>query len=79
MSTERDPEIEREERDVYIIIMVALSPVVVAALYHGGAAVDSGTTLSILIVALGAIGLATGVRAMRSKLPRARVHRRPPR
>jgi len=74
----RDQEIEirREERAIYIIIMAALSPVVVAALYRGGAEIDGGTTLSFLIVLLGVIGLATGIRAMRSRLPRARVHRR---
>jgi hypothetical protein len=77
--TRRDPEIEREERAIYIIIMAALSPVVVAALARGGVSLDGGTTLSFLIVALGVVGLATGVRAMRSRLPRARVHRRPPR
>ena len=74
--TDPDPELEREERAIYIIIMVALAPVVVAALYHGGAAFDGGTTLSLLIVALGVIGLGAGVRAMRSRLPPARVHRR---
>jgi hypothetical protein len=76
---DQDREIQREERAIYLIIMIALSPVIVAALYHHGAAMDSGTTLSFLIVALGLIGLATGVRAMRSRLPRARVHRRTPR
>lgn len=75
--SDQDREIEREERAIYIIIMVALSPVIVAALYRGGAAFDGGTTLSFLIVALVAIGLTAGVRAMRTKLPRARVHRRP--
>jgi hypothetical protein len=76
---DRDPEIEREERAIYIIIMAALSPVVIAALYRGGAALDGGTTLSFLIVILGVLGLAAGIRAMRSRLPRARVVRRPPR
>jgi hypothetical protein len=74
-----DREIRREERAIYIIILVALSPVVIAALYDGGAEMDGGTTLSFLIVVLGVIGLATGIRAMRSRLPRARVHRRRPR
>jgi hypothetical protein len=74
--SDQDLEIRREERAIYIIIMVALSPVVVAALYRGGASIDGGTTLSFLIVALGVLGLATGVRVMRSRLPRARVHRR---
>ena len=77
--THRDPEIEREERAIYIIITAALLPVVVAALARGGVSLDGGTTLSFLIVALGVVGLATGVRAMRSRLPRARVHRRRPR
>jgi hypothetical protein len=75
----QDHEIRREERAIYVIIMVVLSPVVVAALHHRGVVIDGGTTLSFLIVALGVIGLAAGVRAMRPRLPRARVHRRPPR
>jgi len=77
--TDHDLEIRREERAIYVIILAALSPVVVAALYRGGASIDGGTTLSFLIVALGVIGLATGIRAMRSRLPRARVRRRRPR
>jgi hypothetical protein len=74
-----DPDLAREERAIYIIIMAALSPVVVAALHRGGAEIGGGTTLSFLIVALGLIGLCARVRAMRTRLPRARVHRRPPR
>jgi hypothetical protein len=74
-----DLEIEREERAIYLIIVTALSPVVVAVLYGGGAEVDGGATLGLLIVVLGMLGLRAGVRAMRSKLPRARVHRRLPR
>jgi hypothetical protein len=73
-----DLEIKREERAIYIIIMAALSPVVIAVLYRGGAVIDGGTTLSLLIVALGVVGLVAGVRAMRSRLPQARVHRRRP-
>ncbi len=73
-----DLEIEREQRAIYIIIMVALSPVVGAALDRSGAEIDSGTTLSLLLVVLGVIGLAAGVRAKRFRLPRAQVHRRRP-
>ena len=72
-------EIQREERAIYIIIAVALSPVVVSALINSDAEIDGGTTLSFVIVALAVIGLATGVRAMRARLPLARVHRRRPR
>lgn len=74
-----DLEIQREERAIYIIILVALSPVLVAALIRDGAAIDGGTTLSFLIAVLGVLGLATGVRAMDARLPRARLHRRRPR
>ena len=74
-----DTEIEREERAIYMIITVALSPVVASALIQDGVELDGGTTLSFLIVALGLAGLVAGVRAMRSRLPRARVHRRRPR
>jgi hypothetical protein len=80
-ASEPDPttEIQREERAIYIIIAVALSPVVVSALINSDAEIDGGTTLSFLIVALAVIGLAAVVRAMRTRLPRARVHRRRPR
>ena len=72
-------EIEREERAIYIIITAALLPVVASALIQDSVDLDGGTTLSFLIVALGVAGLVTGVRAMRSRLPRARVHRHGPR
>jgi hypothetical protein len=74
-----DQEIEREERAIYIIILGALSPVVVAVLLRGDGVFDAGTTLSFLIVALGILGLAAGLRAWRARLPRARVYRRRPR
>lgn len=74
-----DLEIQREERAIYIIILVALSPVLIAALIRDGAEIDGGTTLSFLIAMLGVLGLVAGVRAMRARLPRARLHRRRPR
>ncbi|HWO24668.1 MAG TPA: hypothetical protein VNO30_38260 [Kofleriaceae bacterium] len=72
---DRDRDLQREERAIYAIIIAALLPVVVAALYRGGAEIDGGTTLSFLIAALGLLGLGAGIRAMRARLPRARVHR----
>jgi len=70
-----DAEIEREERAIYLIITAALSPVVASALIQDGVELGGGTTLSFLIVGLGVAGFCTGVRAMRARLPRARVHR----
>ena len=87
---DRHLDLQREERAIYAIITAALLPVVVPAIVpialaarsRGGAAgvaIDSGTTLSFLIAALGVMGLWAGLRAMRARLPRARVHRSRPR
>lgn len=70
----RNDEIVREERAIYIIILVALAPVVVSLVYHGAHTIDGGTTLSLLIVACGIVGLAACVRKMRSRFPIARIH-----
>lgn len=82
--TDRDLEIQREERAVYVVIAAALLPVVVAALvaalraalHEGAAAFDGGTTLSALILALAVIGLGAGLRTRPARLPQVRVHRR---
>jgi hypothetical protein len=75
---ERRPpdEVEREERAIYVIIMVVFIPVVVA-LWLDGQVVDAGGTLSLMLIAAGALGLVATRRALRrgSRLPRARVHR----
>ena len=72
---------EREEQAIYLIVIVVLAPVVlVTAIYHR--IFDGGSSLCLLTVVLGAIGLlATWWRARRpERLPRADVRtRRTPR
>ena len=63
-------EIEQEERAIYIIIVVALSPVLVALAYSGARVIDPGTALSVAIVTAAAIG----IKKMRAaRLPPAQV------
>jgi len=72
---EDDLEIEREERGIYAIITMACAPVVIGLLLDG-AVIDGGGTLSLALVAIGAMGLLAGLRAVVArKLPRAIVHR----
>lgn len=76
MDTDDDKEIEREERAIYWIITVALSPVVIGIALEGRA-LDGGGTLSLIFVVLGVIGILTGLHVFsRHRLPPARVHRR---
>lgn len=76
MSEMDDREIEAEERAIYWIVTLAILPVVVGIFIDGGT-IDGGGTLSLVLVSLGVIGLVTGLRIFtRSRLPRARVHRR---
>lgn len=71
---DHDAELDREECAIYVISMIALAPVVVAALIRGGGvAIDSGETIGMLIVALGLIGLVAAVREPRAPVPRARA------
>lgn len=62
-----------EERAIYVVIALASLPVVIASLLHGGA-LDSGATISLLLVTLALVGLLPRRRCPR--LPRARVHPR---
>jgi len=72
---EQHDEIAREERDIYAIIVAATLPVVIGLLIEGGS-MDGGATLSLLLVAVGVIGLLAGLRAfVARRLPRAIVHR----
>jgi hypothetical protein len=76
MSEEDDRDIESEERAIYWIITVALSPVLIGMVAEGGQ-FDGGATLSLILVASCVTGLLAGLRAFtRGRLPRARVHRR---
>jgi len=68
-----DDEIEREERAIYIIILVALAPVMISLAYHGAKVIDGGTTLSLIIVVCGVWGLGAVARKMRTRVPPAYV------
>ena len=68
-----DHEIDREERAIYAIIAAAGSPVLIAALIKGGA-FDSGTTISLMLVVAGLIGVFWRLRGPACGLPRARTH-----
>lgn len=69
-----DEDIEREERAIYAIAIIALAPVVIVAVLRR-AVFDGGTNLCLILVVLGAAGLlATYMRTTPPRLPRARVH-----
>jgi hypothetical protein len=71
-----DADIEREERAIYVIIVLACLPILIALAVQQRA-IDGGNVLILILVSLGALGLAAGVRAwLGGKLPRARIHRR---
>jgi hypothetical protein len=72
---ERDDDIEHEERGIYLIMLVASLPIVIA-LFAEGRDFDGGNTLMLILVVLGVGGLAAGLRKLRaSRVPRARVVR----
>ncbi len=73
MQLDRDPEILREERTIYaLLIVVGLVVVVRVAFNH--AAVTGGVTLCALMIVLGIVGLGR-TRRRRKRLPRARTVR----
>jgi len=61
--------IASEERVIYVAMIVAVLPVLVAALVCGGP-IDGGTSLCLAIAALGVIGLASRT-IRRRRVPRA--------
>jgi len=64
-------EVESEERAIYAIIVAAMLPVVIGLSLAGGV-ISGGNALSLLLVALGVVGLFAGLRAVFvRKLPRA--------
>jgi len=67
-----DRDIQREERAIYLIILASIAPVVIALVIDRGA-VDSGGTLSLILGSFGVVGLLAGLRAVQSRLPRARA------
>ena len=74
---DHEHDVEREERAIYLIVIIALAPVVIVALARR-VNFDSGTTLCLLGAVLGAIGLlASLARAVRRpRLPNARARMR---
>jgi hypothetical protein len=72
---DRDEDIEHEERAIYAIVLLAGAPIVIALLAQRRS-IDGGNALVLILVALGALGLAAGMRQLRRpRLPRARVVR----
>lgn len=70
-TNDEDLEIEREERAIYAIIVAAMLPVVIGLSLAGGV-INGGNALSLLLVALGVVGLFAGLRAISvRRLPRA--------
>lgn len=70
---EHDDSIEREERGIYLMILVAGLPVI-GALWFEGRAVDGGNALIVVAVSAAVAGLLAGLKTMlASKLPRARL------
>jgi hypothetical protein len=73
VSERHDTEIEREERAIYLIMLAAMAPVVIG-LAIDRRTIDGGAALSLILVALGVIGLLAGLRTiLRRRLPRARA------
>jgi hypothetical protein len=69
-----DRTIAREERVIYVAMILAVLPVLVAALVRGGP-IGGGTSLCIAIAAFGAIGLASRT-LRRRRVPRATARMR---
>ncbi|HEY4181838.1 MAG TPA: hypothetical protein VGM90_33575 [Kofleriaceae bacterium] len=71
--TPNDSDVRREERDIYLIILGAMVPIVVGtALTHG--VFNGGATICLIMLALAIFGLfATVLVRRRNRLPRART------
>lgn len=67
-----DRDLAGEERAIYVIMAVAVVPILIGALIHGGA-FDGGETLALGVVVAAAVGLLARL-LTRPSLPRARVH-----
>ncbi|MEO8704650.1 MAG: hypothetical protein ABI867_31635 [Kofleriaceae bacterium] len=74
MNDDADDEVGREERAIYVIIIAAGAPVTIAAAIGGGV-IDSGTTLCLVIVVAGVLGLLWRYRRV-APIPRAITSRR---
>ncbi len=70
----RDREIEREERAIYAIVALAGAPLVFAASVEG-TMLDTGSTIGILLMSTGLVGLVWRYLACDPSLPRARALR----
>lgn len=70
-----DTAIEREERGIYLVMLLAGLPIV-GALAVERRGIDGGNTLMLGLVALAAIGLGAGLKVvLAARLPRARALR----
>lgn len=73
MDKERDIEVEREERAIYLIVLAACAPILIA-LGIENRAIEGGNALMLILVALGLVGLLAGAIAMRrARVPHARA------
>mgnify|MGYP003522136757 CR=1 FL=1 len=71
-----DQQIEKEERGIYLVMVLAGLPIVGALLVEDRS-IDGGNTLMLAIVALATVGLAAGLKSMTSRrLPHARARQR---
>jgi hypothetical protein len=63
--------IEREERGIYVVMLLAGLPIAIALGFEGRS-IDGGNTVVLLVIALAAIGLGAGLRSLlRHRIPRA--------
>jgi hypothetical protein len=69
---DHDHEIAREERGIYLLMLLAGIPILIALAIESGE-VDGGNTLSLMATVLGVVGLAAGLRGLHDRVPRARA------
>lgn len=73
MDKEHDNELRREERAIYLIVLAACAPILIA-LGIDRRPVDGGNTLVLILVTLGLFGLLAGfVEMRRRRVPHART------
>lgn len=70
-----DKSIEREERGIYLVMLLAGLPIIGALLIEQRS-IDGGNTLMLVMVALSVVGLAAGLKAVLARrIPHARALR----
>ncbi len=75
MDNNHDNELRREERAIYLIVLAACAPILIA-LGIDRRPLDGGNTLVLILVTLGLFGLMAGfVEVRRRRVPHARTVR----